>query len=527
MGVHLRIWNRVFSAFGWARRIALGMFVGAAGDWAETEYEATWLANPKRISTPRNVGHALVPDQRKRQGLMVDAGQMLAVFQRELPLLTEREIRVTSCGAKRSNWRKSTADGSCNVVYDVGIEVDGEPEREIVILGMAPATPELRAATQERGRSLRAHPWTAPFREPAVHLESLGLMLLFFPLDPSLPGLADVTGRGGARVLSRALQPSRGEAGIERIDCELIHYKPFDRAVIKIRATLRDPSEDSRTFYAKFFAGDELESFREYEALWSATRRATWLRLPEPLAYDPARRMLVMSEAAGERELNEWIRRIERGDPLPPGVGVERLEECARVAARALGELQRSGVRPKSQRMLRDDLERLKSDRDLLRGGALTSWPDLAAGADGLIERMELLARADERLVPAHGAYRHKQMIGDERSLTVVDWDGLSLANHALDAATFLGRLRREPSRRPGSTPELERMAMAFRRAFLDESPEAERDLDLYESLQLTEEVLRSLRRHEDGDDTVLGVRNLIGAADLLLQRVETRDSTA
>jgi hypothetical protein len=129
MGVHLRIWNRVFSAFGWARRIALGMFVGAAGDWAETEYEATWLANPKRISTPRNVGHALVPDQRKRQGLMVDAGQMLAVFQRELPLLTEREIRVTSCGAKRSNWRKSTADGSCNVVYDVGIEVDGEPER--------------------------------------------------------------------------------------------------------------------------------------------------------------------------------------------------------------------------------------------------------------------------------------------------------------------------------------------------------------------------------------------------------------
>jgi hypothetical protein len=513
MGV--RILDRVVSAFGWARRIALGLLIGAAGDWVESDCEVSWDDSPKRISRR--------PVQRELPGLMLDPDQMLAVFQRELPLLAERDIRVTRCSAKRSNWRKSTVNGRCNVVYDVGIEVGGEPEREITILGLAPAPRELRAAMEDHGRALQAHPWTAPFREPLLHVESLGLMLLFAPLDPSLPGLADVTGHGGARVLSRALQANRGEDGIARIDCELVHYKPFDRAVIKIRAIRGDPSAASWTVYAKFFAEDELASFREYEALWSATRGATWLRLPEPLAYDPARRMLVMSEAVGERELNEWIKRIERKKPLPPGVDLDRLERCVIVAARALGELQRSGVRPESRRTFRDDLEQLKRDRDLLRDGARTSWPELAACADGLIERMERLAPAHERLVPAHGAYRHKQMVGDERSLTVIDWDGLCQANHALDATTFLARLHREPSRRPGSTPELERMASAFRRAFLDESPEAARDLDLYESLLLTEEVLRSLRPHENEADTAHEIRHLIAAADVLLQRVEAR----
>ena len=36
MGVRVRIWNRVFSAIRWARRIAAGVFIAAAGDWVDT-----------------------------------------------------------------------------------------------------------------------------------------------------------------------------------------------------------------------------------------------------------------------------------------------------------------------------------------------------------------------------------------------------------------------------------------------------------------------------------------------------------
>jgi hypothetical protein len=509
--------NRVATAFGWARRIAMGVFMGATGDWAEPEPETPWNGSLKRIAAP--------PVQRELPGLLIDPDHMRAVFERELPLLADRKLHVTRCSARSGSWRKSGARGRCNVVYDVGIVVDGEPEREIVILGMAPSTKEIRASMEERCRLLRDHPWTAPFREPALHLESLSLMVLFSPLDPFLPGLADVTGREGARVLSRALQASCGEDGIERIDCELVHYKPFDRAVVKVRATLRDASADPLTVYAKFFAKDELESCREYEALWSATRRATWLRLPEPLAYDPARHMLLMSEVEGEAGLNKWIKRLEAKEPLPRGVDLERLELCVVVAARALGELQRSGIRLETRRTFRDDLERLEKDRDLLRDGARSFWPELVACADGLIERMEALAPAQERLVPAHGAYRHKQMIGDERSLTVIDWDGLSLANHALDAATFLGRLRREMIL-PDAAPELQRMVETFRNAFLEQEPAAARDLDLYESLLLTDELLRALRRRGDAQETALEVHRLAEAAGRLLERIEGRNAT-
>ena len=48
--------------------------------------------------------------------------------------------------------------------------------------------------------------------------------------------------------------------GSARIECELVHYKPFDRAVLRIRETLRDPCARPRAVYAKFFAGDELEN---------------------------------------------------------------------------------------------------------------------------------------------------------------------------------------------------------------------------------------------------------------------------
>jgi len=512
-----RFSSRVLSAIGWARRLAFGAFLGAGGEWVGTEFATSWNAEPKRLTTPRV--------HRERPELLVDPEHMRAVLERELPLLAERELRVTRCSARRGKWRKSSVQGPCNVVHEVGIEVDGEPEREIVILGMSPATPELRVSMQERSSLLRGHPWTAPFREPALHLESLDLMLLFFPLDPSMPGLADVTGRGGARVLSRVLQ-SRGKDGFARIDCELVHYKPFDRAVLKVRETVRDPAASPRTVYAKFFAGDELESFREYEELWSATRRATHLRLPEPLAYDPALRMLLMSEATGGHGLKEWIKCIEGRKPLPRGVDLERMERCVLVAARALGELQRSGVRLEARRTFRDDLERLKKDRDLLRDGGRSRWPELAACADGLVERMETLAPAQERLVPAHGAYRHKQMIGDERSLTVIDWDGLSLANHALDAATFLGRLDRETIVHPGSMPELERMAVVFRHAFLEQEPGAARDLDLYESLLQTDDLLRALRRPGNVQETAVEVQRLAASASRLLDRVEGKNGT-
>jgi hypothetical protein len=362
----------------------------------------------------------------------------------------------------------------------------------------------------------------------------LELALLFFPLDPALPALAEVTGSEGARVLGACLSAGRAEAGVERpasvtiAGCELVHYKPFDRAVLGVRVALQSPRgvTSERTVYAKLFADDHgAECFRTLTALWRATRGTTCLRVPEPLGYDAAHRMLLMAEAPGRRDLTEWIGRLENGEPLPAGVDLERLKRCALVAARALQELQASDVRPELRRTFAHELARVRKDGDLLLPDLHLAQPELAMRAAALIERLEGLAPAKERLVPAHGGYRHKQMIGDELTLTLIDWDGISLANPALDAATFLARLMREPRRRPGSAPELVQMAATFRRAFLERQPVLERDLDLHEALVLAEQLLRALRRGGDAAEMAREIRFLCAAASGLLEKVELRST--
>jgi hypothetical protein len=463
------------------------------------------------------------PQHRELFARVTDPEQMLVVLRRALPALADGEIRVARCKIKASKSRKSIRQGRLDVVYRVEIEVD-QQTREFVVLGVAPATPELLDGDlKARCRRMGNHPWATPFRELATYVEELELALLFFPLDPAMPGLAEVTGREGARLLTGVLPECRAGAEIVDLECELIRYKPLDRAVVKLSSTLRGPppSARRRIAYAKFFADDQgAAQFRDLTALWSRARDATSLRLPEPLGYDPERRMLVMSEAPGQRNLPRWIKCIERGDPLPAGVDAARLDRCVRTVARALLELQATGIRPELRRTFRRELARVKADRDLLLDVACRNQPALRNIADALIERLETLAPGEERLVPAHGCYRHKQMLGDEHCLTIIDWDGLSMANPALDAATFLGRLCRESRRRPGSAALLEQLGATFRSALLENRPELAPDLALYEGLVLTEQMLRAFRRPGDGPETVREIWLLADSATEMLDRV-------
>jgi len=477
-----------------------------------------------RGSGSKGVPLSTAPQHRDLFGIVADHELMLAVFRRELPALADGEIRVIGCKAKPSKSRKSIRQGRLDIVYKVKIEV-GEQTRELMLLGVAPAPPELLGSDMmQRCRGLRGHPWATPFRELATYVEELRMALLLFPMDPALPGLAEATGSEAARLLAALLPECRAGAEIVGLECDLIRYKPFGRAVVRMRSPLRGPpaGEGRRTTYAKFFADDEgAAHFRNLKALWSAARDATCLRLPEPLGYDPDRRMLVMSEVPGNRDLTRWIKCIERGEPLPAGTDPACLERCARIVARALHELQASGVRPELRRTFRHELARVRVDSGLLLDNVRKQQPELTAGADALIERLETLAPAEEPLVPAHGCYRHKQMIGDEHSLTFIDWDGFSLANPALDAATFLGRLCREPRRRPGSAALLEHLGATFRTTFLENRPELARDLALYEGLVLTEQMLRAFRRPGDGAETVCEIRFLADAAAGMLDQVE------
>jgi hypothetical protein len=438
-------------------------------------------------------------DLRRR---LLDPEFMLEVFRRELPALSDEPVRILSCDikpAKTVRSRKAIRDRRSAFVYRLEIEGSSGVAREVVLLGQAPVTAGFPGpALEQRCQELRAHPEAPPFRRLALRLEALPLGLLCFPLDPALAALAEITGPGAARLVAPHLPECRAGAALASTTYELRHYKPGERAVLRMRVEFVPGPETPapRHVYAKLFADEHgAVSYRELCALWTAARASHWLRVPEPLGYDAGRRMLLLAEVPGGRALADWVHCLEHSEALPPGVDLARLERCLGAAACALADLQRSGVRPAARRSFRDVLVSLAKDRELLRQGAHDAPPELVTRALALVRRLEAAAPGAEILVPSHGGARHKQTVGDEHGLTFVDWDGFCLANPALDPATFLARLRFEPITNPGQAPELEHLAESFRAEFLARSPAAGAELVLYEALVLSEQLLRSFRR--------------------------------
>ena len=472
---------------------------------------------------PKNLPLAAPAALRDAFAVLADREQMLEVLQRELGRLAQGSLRVTRCKAKVQRSRAALRQGRIRIVYQLRIVVADElgsegDERELIVLGTAPESAEF--LDHEPCRAVRGHPALAPFTEPALHVAELQLALRIYPLDPNLPALAELEGPGGAMLLASHLGARAAGAAPERLERELKHYKPFKRAVLRVRA-FSSGAPEPRVLYAKVFA-DERGALlhREHRALWDATRSARALRIPEPLGYDPARRMLLMGEAPGRPDLIDWIKGLENHRTLPPEVGFERVLRCMAVAAEALAELQASGIQPHSVLGYRQQLARMDKGRLLLRGELAERHPELTRQAEELLRRLEARMPAREELVPAHGGFRHKQMVGDEHSLAVIDWDGLCRADPALDAATFLLRLRQEPLREPGSAPEMERLADTFRREFLARVPRVSpAHLALYEGLALTQGTLRSFRRAAKDDGMERTIGNLATAAAQALDR--------
>jgi hypothetical protein len=475
----------------------------------------------------RGLPLSLPPEQRDLFSRLLDPDHMLAVFRRELPPMAERAIRVATCSIKPGRSEKPLRKGKLELVYRIGIEVGDEPAREYVLLGVSPVGAEFPARdVMERARVLRDHPAVSPFTQLAVHVRDLQLGLMLYPLDPALPGLAAITGSDGARLLASFLPECRRGAEVERIECELMHYKPFNRAVLRVRALLsrRDGASASasrRTVYVKVFYNDRgAVNHEELASLWSVAQRSKFLRVPEPLGYDPDQRLLVMSEAEGERHLNEWIRCIKKGQPLPAGASSERLERCVVSAARALGELQGSGLHPERYEY-ENELAHLRRDRGRLDQDVEERYPELIGSLDALVRRLEALAPVEEPLVPSHGEFRHQQLVGDEDSLTLIDWDSFCLANPAMDAARWLARLTCDSLGDHAGTPGLEWLAATFRREFLSLRPDAAAHLALYEGLHVTKHLVRAFAHASRGDNRLQHIRLLALTAGSLLERVE------
>lgn len=447
---------------------------------------------------------------------------MLPIFRRELPAWTNAPIQVLGCKARAGKARSALQQRRLRVTYRVVVEFVGGQQRHYDLWGTLPVTsaflsPKLLAYCHNAS----GHPAVTPFERLAAYIPELQMGLQFLPVDVALPALIEATRPEGSRLVTPFIPECQNGATLEQARSELLHYKPGNRGVLKFTLQLSHTAGNQlqRVVFGKFFADDRgADIYRDMQTLWDVACRSRCLRIPEPLGYDAERRLLVMAEAPGDQDLHVWVKCLEKQQPLPPGVDLSRLERCMNVVAEALRELHQSKIRPREVRTFQEAWTDAHRDLELMRHG----HPELAYDIKRVLERLHASMPHNEQLVPCHGGFRHKQLMGNDRYLTMLDWDGLTLAHPAVDAANFICRLRHEPLTEPGKARELEWLAVVFRRAFLTREPEvAPCHLALYETLVLIDFALRALRRPRRRGHVVTHIQRLVAEADRLLDSRE------
>jgi hypothetical protein len=288
-----------------------------------------------------------------------------------------------------------------------------------------------------------------------LHLADAGVLLHAFPLDPRLPALADAD---TPEWVESRLAPRLGLAGARLRSHRPLSYKPERRCVFHYRLAPRGGGEAA--FFAKLFRDARgaamlptlrslAAQLRTAAAPWDVVAPAGHLAEAGLLAFPAVSDGLPASRALREA--------LEDGSELP-----SLLEQVER-AARGLSAFQRARLPDLPARGPRALLSALERAAASTAGVA----PELAAACRRRLVRLADAAAAlePEPLVPAHGAFRHGQLLLCPQALVVLDLDTLALSGASADAGNFLAYLDFTGLRRPRLRPVLARCREVFLRA--------------------------------------------------------------
>lgn len=448
---------------------------------------------------------------------LLDESRMRSLFQRELPAMAGRPLRVSRCRIRPSSRRNGSRAGRTRIVYQVMVEAPGGTRWEHTVVVTAPVSPDfLGPELLHLSRTAAGHPAARPFTRLAVYVEDLEMVLLILPVDPALPGLAQITGRDRGRLLMRHIKNCH-DAVVRRADWAIRRYIPARRCELAFTiATEGSGGLTERDVRVHVFADDRGRIHHEnMEAIWSVVQDLEHLQIPQPLGYDPDHRLL-FSASVGDRVLGRWVRRIESDRPLPAGVDLGHVRRCIATAARAIGELQRADLSPTLDCTYRGELAPLHRSVRLMRSAQAVAAPEFQR----LLERLGSQPIGEETLVPAHGRLGPDQFAGDADNLAILDWGRMCLASPALDAASFLARLRCGHLCRPTRGRAIEELADLFRSEFLAGDPDVTSDtLAAYEALMLARQAIRVARRR--GQQRGTATRRVHRLLDAAFQHLE------
>jgi hypothetical protein len=290
-----------------------------------------------------------------------------------------------------------------------------------------------------------------------LRVDQLGLSLQAFPADRGLAALAACCDpREGDPVFGALENAARaqlvdGRWRLGTATADPVRYKPANRCVIRYKLTPAPGSGPPLTVFGKVYA--DLDQARRVQALQGrlyeeqSRRTGSSPVLPRPLG---------LVEPLG-LTITETVRPAEPGAPPRTGTEALRAHPAAPgngstpagppdhelgLAARALASLHLSSIDPGAG-SLRTGAREAKRARE--RAGLIAARnPGLAERSTELAAR---LATALDRTSPpaprlAHGGFKSSQLLFHSGRAFIVDFDGLCLADPALDTGYFLAYLR-------------------------------------------------------------------------------------
>lgn len=296
-------------------------------------------------------------------------------------------------------------------------------------------------ATLTRGRAE-----FAPLTTPVAMIEPLNMVIYAFPLDGELPTLIGATDRRRViELLSETLpEVLAGKLSIQDVHMVPVNYARRYRCVLRYEIECLAPGNklQRREVYGKIATDSQgaliapvIAALRERVL---GRGGAFQFNIPRSLGFRPDLQLSLLEAIPGTPRINQLLKaRLNGADNENGQLTLEHaLDSCAQIANLLHG----SNIGLGRRRTLDNDLTILRRDiREVQRVS-----PEIGAQFQSWLDRIESYAEESDALLPrfCHGDYTYAQVIFDETSCGLVDFDTVCQAEPALDLGQFLAYLR-------------------------------------------------------------------------------------
>jgi aminoglycoside phosphotransferase (APT) family kinase protein len=325
----------------------------------------------------------------------------------------------------------------------------------------------------------------------------------------SLPALLDPD--QARRLLEHGLRSGLGryrELELRSATPTVLRYKSgsqctvrFDLAAVQEAGAVPVASQVIAKTYRKDKGRD---AYAAMQQLWDSPLAVSpAVTIAEPLVYLSGEKVLVQAAVPGDRDLKAVLRAALRSE-TPDALG--ELAALLRQTGAGLAALHQSGVHYGPTVTWHDELSEVRGEVETIAAVC----PDVADTLDPVLAQLELLAAAvpPDAPVTTHRSFRPQQILVDGRRISFIDFDGVCVAEPALDLALFRATVKEmgintaavpdqkaatygSDAERGARIAELNLLCDTFGQAYEETARVTPRRVQLWEALDLITVVLR------------------------------------